>query len=252
MDLGLKDKVALVTGATQGLGLAIAAGFVAEGAKVVLVSRSPEKGRVAVESLKKAGGDCVYVQADVAKATDVERLVASTLDRYGRLDCTVNNAAIEAQRPFIDWTEEEWDETIDINLKGVWLCMKYSIKQMLKQGAGSIVNVSSIAGVRGFPLHAPYVASKHGVLGLTRSASMEYAKQGIRVNTVCPGIFMTPMLEKGFVDNPENSNLAASLTQMGRIGRPEELASAVLWLCSEQASFTTGITIAVDGGWTQH
>jgi NAD(P)-dependent dehydrogenase (short-subunit alcohol dehydrogenase family) len=252
MDLEFAGKVALITGGSSGIGKATAIAFSRAGAKVVIAARTMDKGAEVAAEINNTDGDCLFVKTDVSSASDVENLIDQTIRRYGRIDCAVNNAAIEGQKQFLDWTEAEWDETIDINLKGVWLCMKGEIPHMLKQGGGAIVNISSVAGLIGFPLHGPYVAAKHGVLGLTKSASMEFAKQGVRVNTVCPGVILTPMLEKGFIDNKENATLAANMTPMARFGRPEELAAAVLWLCSDQSTFTTGITLSVDGGWTQH
>ncbi len=252
MELGLKNKVAVVTGGNSGIGRATALAFAREGAKVVVAARNEQKGVETIEAIRAQGGEAVFVQVDVSRSADVERMVATAVDRFGGLDCAVNNAAIEGQKGFLDWTEAEWDETVDINLKGVWLCMQREITAMLTRGGGTIVNISSVAGLIGFPMHAPYVAAKHGVLGLTKTASLEFASRGVRVNTVCPGTILTPMLEQGFANNPENAQLAVNMTPMGRLGRPEELAAAAVWLCSAQASFVTGVTLSVDGGWSQH
>lgn len=251
MRLDLEGKVALVTGGTVGIGKATAVAFAEAGAKVVITGRRAEKAPEALEAIAKAGGEGAYIQADVSKAGDVAALFKGAIARFGRLDCAVNNAAIEAQKKFLDWDESEWDEMVGINLKGVWLCMKSEISHMLERG-GAIVNVSSVAGLLGFPLHAPYVAAKHGVLGLTRSAATEFAAQRIRVNTICPGAIATPMLEKGFAEDPANAALAVSMNPMGRVGQPEELAHAAVWLCSDFASYVTGATLSVDGGWSQH
>jgi len=253
MDFGFRNKVALVTGGNSGIGRAIALGFAGEGAKIVIAGRSETKGADTVTAIKDRGGEAIFVKTDVSKAREVEALIERTLATYGRLDCAVNNAGIEeTQKGFLDWTEEEWTRTHDVNLKGVWLCMKAEIPPMLKQGAGAIVNVSSVAGLLGFPMLGPYVASKHGVLGLTKSASIEFAQQGIRVNSVCPGTIVTEMQLQAFANRPDLAQKVMSLTPMGRGGKVEECVGAVLYLCSEAAGFTSGITISVDGGWSQH
>lgn len=253
MDLGLKDKIALVTGGNSGIGRAIAQALAYEGAKVVIGARNITKGEDVVSQIQAAGGECTFVRTDVSRATDVDRLVQETIDRYGRLDCAVNNAGIEdVQKGFLEWSEEEFDQTIAINLKGIWLSMRYEIPHMLAQGAGSIVNISSVAGLVGFPKLGPYVASKHGILGLTRSASIEFAASGVRVNTVCPGTIVTQMQEQAFANNPDLAEKVLSLTPMGRGGQPQECVGAVLWLCSDQSTFTSGIAVSVDGGWSQH
>lgn len=252
MHLGLNGKVALVTGGNSGIGRSIAIGFAREGVKVVIAARNVEKGEETVELIRREGGDCLFVKTDVSRRDEVEVLARRIVETYGGLDCAVNNAAIEGQKGFLDWSEDEWDATVDINLKGVWLCMRSEIPLMLARGGGAIVNIASVAGLIGFPMHAPYVAAKHGVLGLTKTAAVEFSRQGIRVNTVCPGTILTPMLEQGFANNPENAQMAVNLTPMGRVGQPEELASAAIWLCSRAASFVTGVTLSVDGGWSQH
>jgi NAD(P)-dependent dehydrogenase (short-subunit alcohol dehydrogenase family) len=252
MEFALRGKVALVTGGNSGIGRSVAIAFARAGAKVVIAARGVEKGEETVALIRNEGGECRFVRTDVSKRAEVEALADRIVDTFGRLDCAVNNAAIEGQKPFLDWTEDEWDATIDTNLKGVWLCMRSEIPQMLKVGGGAIVNISSVAGLIGFPLHAPYVAAKHGVHGLTKTAAVEFARQGIRVNTICPGTIQTPMLDQGFANNPENAQMAVNLTPMGRVGQPAELAAAAVWLCSAQASFITGVTLSVDGGWSQH
>lgn len=247
-----QDKVAIVTGGNSGIGLAIATLLAERGAKVVIAARNEKNGTEAERAIQQQGGDCLFVRTDVSQAGDVERLVATTIDHFGHLNYAVNNAAIEGQKGFLEWTEQEWDDTININLKGVWLCMKNQIPEMLKAGGGAIVNISSVAGLMGFPMHTPYVAAKHGVHGLTKTASLEFASRGIRVNTVCPGTILTPMLEQGFANNPDNAQIAINYTPMGRVGQPMELAEAALWLCSDKSSFVTGATLSVDGGWSQH
>jgi NAD(P)-dependent dehydrogenase (short-subunit alcohol dehydrogenase family) len=196
------------------------------------------------------GAKAIFVACDVSKASDVENLVRKTVETFGRVDYAFNNAGVEGTpAPTAECAEANWTRTIDINLKGVWLCMKAEIPQMLKQGGGSIVNCSSIAGLIGFPGIPAYVASKHGVLGLTKTAALEYAKQGIRVNAVCPGVIQTPMIDR-FTrgDSKAYAQLAAG-EPVARVGRPEEIAEAVLWLCSEKSSFVTGHPLVADGGW---
>ncbi|MEW6300216.1 MAG: SDR family oxidoreductase [Thermodesulfobacteriota bacterium] len=244
-------KVALVTGGGSGIGRAAALAFAREGAKVVVSDVVIDGGEETVRLIKAAGGQAVFVKADVARPAEVDALIARVVDTYGRLDCAFNNAGIEGtMAQTADCSEENWDRTIAINLKGVWLCLKAEIPQMLKQGGGAIVNTASVAGVVGFAGLPAYVASKHGVVGLTKSAALEYAKQGIRVNAVCPGVIRTPMVERLFRDNPAAGETIAAMEPVGRMGTPEEIAGAVVWLCSDAASFVTGLAMAVDGGLT--
>lgn len=245
-----EGKVALVTGGSAGMGQATAIAFAEAGARVVIADLEPAEETAA--RIRKFGGECLFVRTDVSRSDEVKALVQKTMETYGRLDCAVNNAAIETQKDFLDFTEADWDRTIDVNLKGVWLCMMNELPPMLAQGGGAIVNIASVAGLIGFPMHGPYVASKHGVVGLSKAASLEFARRGVRVNTVCPGTIDTPMLAKANVRNPENTNMAIAMTPIGRLGRSEEVAAASLWLCSGKASFVTGITMSVDGGWSQH
>ena len=245
----LDNKIALVTGAGSGIGRATALVFAREGAKVVVSDIVVEGGQETVQQIEAAGGEAIFVKADVSQAADVETLVAKTVETYGRLDCAFNNAGIEGGvKPTIDCTEEEFDRTIAVNLTGVWLCMKYEIQQMLSQGGGTIVNTASAAGLVGFPGLPDYVASKHGVLGLTKTAALEYAKSGIRVNAVCPGVIQTPMVERGAQLSPGFDELAVAMEPVGRFGQPAEVGEAVVWLCSDAASFVTGIPMQVDGG----
>ena len=242
-------KVALVTGGGSGIGRATALVFAREGAKVVVADIVVAGGEETVRLIKAAGGEAGFIKADVSKAAEVEALVKKTVETHGRLDCAFNNAGIEgevAQTP--NCTEENWDRTIAINLKGVWLCLKYEIPQMLKQGGGAIVNTASVAGLVGFQGIPAYVASKHGVAGLTKTAALEYAKAGIRVNAVCPGVIHTPMVERAFRASPQMAEAAIAMEPVGRLGKPEEIAEAVVWLCSDAASFVTGLPMAVDGG----
>jgi len=244
-----EGKVVLVTGAGSGIGRATALVFAREGARVVVSDIVVEGGQETVQQIEAAGGEAIFVKADVSKAADVEALVTQTVETYGRLDCAFNNAGIEGGvKPTIDCTEEEFDRTIAVNLTGVWLCMKYEIQQMLSQGGGAIVNTASAAGLVGFPGLPDYVASKHGVVGLTKTAALEYAKSGIRVNAVCPGVIQTPMVERGAQLSPGFDELAVSMEPVGRFGQPAEVGEAVVWLCSDAASFVTGIPMQVDGG----
>lgn len=243
----LEDKVALVTGASSGIGRATALAFVREGAKVVVVDVNVEGGEQTVRLIKEAGGDAFFVKCDVSKAVDVETMLKKTVDRYDRLDCAFNNAGIVVMKSTVGCTEEEWDRIIDVNLKGVWLCMKYEIPQMLKQGNGAIVNTSSAAALKTTAGHSPYTTSKIGVITLTKIAALECASAGIRVNTVLPGAIRTPMLEP-FLSNKQFEDFMLNWIPQKRIGKTEDIAEAVLWLCSDLASFVTGVALPVDGG----
>lgn len=246
----LKSKVVLVTGGSTGIGRASALAFYREGAKVVVADVNVEEGNNTIHLIRENGGDAVFWEADISKAQTVETLVDKIADQYGRLDCALNNAGVVgAQGLTADCTEENWDHIIGVNLKGTWLCMKYEIRQMLKQGSGSIVNVSSVTGSVGYPTLPAYVTSKHGIVGLTKVSALEYAKSGIRINAVCPGYVRTPMLEgvfNGWSDEVET--MISQHEPVGRVGKPEEIAEAVLWLSSDAASFVTGHAMAVDGG----
>jgi len=245
----VNGKIALVTGGGSGIGRATALAFAREGAKVVIADVVVSGGEETVRLIKAAGGEAVFIKADVSKAADVEALIKKTVDTYGRLDCAFNNAGIEGEMATtVDCTEENWDRTVAIDLKGVWLCLKYEIPQMLKQGGGAIVNTASVAGLVGFSGLPAYVAAKHGVNGLTKTAALEYAKAGIRVNAVCPGVIKTPMVDRLFSSQPHAGEAIAALEPVGRLGKPEEIGEAVVWLCSDAASFVTGLPMAVDGG----
>lgn len=245
------QKVAIITGASSGIGKATAFAFAEEEVAVVLADVQPEGEAIAAEIRAQYGVPAIFLRTDVSKSEDVKRLVASTLETFGRLDYAFNNAGIEGiPADTAECTEENWQRTIDINLKGVWLCMKYEIPAMLREGKGAIVNCSSIAGLSGFPSIPAYVASKHGVLGLTQTAALEYAKQGIRVNAVCPGVIQTPMIDRFAGPSAEAKAALVAGEPIGRMGKPQEVADAVTWLCSDRASFVTGTSLAVDGGWT--
>ena len=245
----LQDKVAIITGGTSGIGRDTAVLFAQHGAKVVVAGRRQAEGEETIKQVRAAGGDGFFVKTDVAKAGDVEALIKKTVEKFGRVDTAFNNAGIEgAWVPLTEQTEADWDNLIDINLKGVWLCLKHEIQQMLKQGkGGTIVNMSSVAGLMGAAGAGPYCASKHGVIGLTRAAALECAHQKIRVNAVCPAVIETPMGERLF-GAPEAKQWALSKHPIGRFGKPMEVAEAVLWLCSEKSSFMTGHYIVLDGG----
>jgi NAD(P)-dependent dehydrogenase (short-subunit alcohol dehydrogenase family) len=245
----LKGKVALVTGGTTGIGRDTAVLFAKEGAKVVVSGRREAEGKETLELIRAAGGDGLFVQGDVSKAADVEDLIKKTVAKFGRLDVAFNNAGIEGKWvPITEQSEEDWDRTIDINLKGTWLCLKYEIRQMLKQGGGgAIVNMASVAGLMGNATAATYCASKHGVMGLTKAAALETAVNGIRVNVVCPAVIETPMADRAFAD-PVVNKWVLGMHAIGRFGRPMEIAEGVLWMCSERASFMTGQSLVLDGG----
>jgi len=246
-----KGKVALITGGASGIGRAAALSFARAGAKIVIGDMTLETGEETVGMIKQSGGEAVFLKADVSKAKEVENLINTAVENYGRLDCACNNAGIEGDTiSLVDCSEENWDLTLNINLKGIWLCLKYEIPQMLKQSAGAIVNISSAMGLVAHEHIAPYVASKHGVIGLTKAAALEYAGTGIRVNAVCPGNTQTPIIERVIQDHPEIAEALKANTPGGRFARPEEIANAVLWLCSDAASYVTGHAMVVDGGFT--
>ena len=249
MEKIFQDKVAIVTGGSFGIGRAAAIAFAKRGAKVVIAD-CVEDGET-MNIIKSFNGKAVFIKCDVSLDKDVKNLIDITVSQFGRLDFAFNNAGVEGHSaPTHECTIENWDRTIGINLKGVWLCMKYEIVQMLKQGKGAIVNNASIAGLVGFQNIPAYVASKHGVIGLTKNAALEYAKLGIRVNVVCPGVIKTPMIDRFTGKSKEVEKQFESTEPVGRMGQPEEVAEAVVWLCSDAASFITGDAIPVDGGWT--
>jgi NAD(P)-dependent dehydrogenase (short-subunit alcohol dehydrogenase family) len=249
MTTELEGKVGLVTGGTSGIGRDTAILFAKAGAKVVVAGRRELEGMETIELVRAAGGDGLFVKADVSKAAEVDTLIQKAVERFGRLDIAFNNAGIEGVWvPITKQSEEDWDRTIAINLKGVWLCLKYEIRQMLKQGGGgAIVNMASIVGLIGSAGAAAYSASKHGVIGLTKTAALENARSGIRINTVCPAVIETPMAKRIF-GAPAAHRYVLGCHPIGRFGRPAEIAEAVVWMCSERASFMTGQNLVLDGG----
>jgi NAD(P)-dependent dehydrogenase (short-subunit alcohol dehydrogenase family) len=245
----LAGKVALVTGGGSGIGQAAVRLFAREGAKVVVADVQVIAGVETVEQLKQAGGEGIFVQCDVSKSTEVEVLINKCVETYGQLDCAFNNAGVLGEMAkTADCTEENYDHLMAINLKGVWLCMKYEIRQMLKQQSGVIVNTASNAGMQGQPELPVYGATKAGIVQLTKTAALEYIQSGLRINCVNPSLIWTPMVERQTASNPELAQKLAAEQKIGRIGKPEEIAEAVIWLCSDAASFVTGHPMNVDGG----
>jgi len=247
----VNGKIVLVTGGGSGIGRATSLALVREGAKVMIADYNAKGGEETVKMIKEKGGEASFMHADVSVTKQVEAMIQKTVEVYGRIDGAHNNAGIEGRTAdTINCTEETFDRTIAINLKAVWLCMKYEIPQMLKQGGGAIVNTASIAGLLGFNGLPAYVASKHGVVGLTRTAALEYATKNIRVNCVCPGVINTPMVERLIDSSPDYGKTELeAMEPVGRMGKPEEIAEAVVWLLSDAASFVTGHPMVVDGGW---
>ena len=251
MNISFENKVALVTGAGSGLGLATAKAFAQSGASVVLADTNERAAQLAAEELSAQGHKVLAIRCDVADDTQVERMVEQTVNAFGRLDVAYNNAGVQNNvAEAADSTPEDFDRVISINLRGVWNCMRFELRQMLKQEGGAIVNCSSIGGLVAGSKRGTYQASKHGVLGLTKSSALDYAARGIRINAVCPGIIHTPMLNTMMATQADALNAMLREVPIGRLGRPEEIASAVLWLCSSAASFMIGHALVVDGGYT--
>ena len=246
----LKGKIALVTGGSSGIGRVAAQLFCREGAKVAIADINVEGGEETVRRISEAGGEAIFIRTDISKSDEVEALINKIIESYSQLDCALNNAAIfEGLSLLTDHTEETWDRHLAINLKGTWLCMKYEILQMLKQGSGAIVNMSSVPGAMvGARFASAYMASKAGIMSLTKGAALEYAEYGLRVNVLCLSHTRSPLLEKMFELNPELEGDWVMQVPMGRLSAPEEAAEAALWLCSDASSFVTGTVLPVDGG----
>jgi len=249
MEKIFENKVALITGGSFGIGRATAIAFAQRGAKVVIADWIEDNENETLKQVKATGSEGIFVQCDVSKINDVKALIDKCITTYNRLDYAFNNAGIEGIQAIThECTEENWDKTINVNLKGIWLCMKMEIDQMLKSGVGTIVNCSSVAGLVGFERLPAYVASKHAIIGLTKTAGLEYATKGIRVNAVCPGVIHTAMIDRLTGKDKEAEKQFTALEPLGRMGSPEEVAEAVVWLCSDASSFVTGIALPVDGG----
>lgn len=249
MKKDFEGKVAIVTGGAYGIGRATALAFAKRGAKVVLVDVDEKRGKETERLIKEEGGEGLFLKSDVSKEEEVKNFIETAVKIYGKIDCAFNNAGIHGEfLPFSDFSEERWNEILNINLKGVWLCMKHEIREMEKKGGGVIVNTSSVAGIKGVPSNPAYPASKHGVVGLTKAAAIEFAKKHIRINCICPGPIRTGMYETLYSSSPEIVERMIEKVPMGRLGEPEEVASVVLFLCSEEASYITGAILPVDGG----
>lgn len=249
---GIEGKIALVTGASAGIGRAVALAFAEYGAKVALCSRREAEGEETARLVREQGGEAMFMAADVADGAQVEALVRATVAHFGRLDFAVNNAGVLSEiSPVAESSEENWDRVIGVNLKGVWLCMKYEIQQMLQQGQGGvIVNMASAGGLVAMAGIAPYIASKHGVLGLTKSAALEYTKQGIRINAICPAGIATEMIENAFPSNTPARAAYEGMHPIGRLGTLDEISHATVWLCSDYMGYMTGASLVIDGGVT--
>jgi len=245
------DKVVLITGAGNGIGRTTALAFAQQGASVVVADMSRSAGEETTALITQAGGTASFILCDVTKDQDVQSMVAGTLEIYGKLDIAFNNAGIEIESSKLaDGDEATYDKIMDVNVKGVWRCMKYQIPALLKQSTSAIVNTASIAGLGAAPKMSIYSASKHAVIGLTKSAAVEYGKKGLRVNAICPAVIDTEMFKRATENDPQKEQYVKSLHPVGRIGQPEEVAASVLYLCSDLAGFTTGVALPIDGGAT--
>lgn len=251
MSMTFSGKVALVTGGAAGIGRSTALAFAAEGLQVVVSDLDAAGGEGTVQAIRDAGGEAIFVRCDVTRDAEVQALMEQVVATYGRLDYAFNNAGIEIEKgKLAEGSEAEFDAIMGVNVKGVWLCLKYQLPLLLAQGGGAIVNTASVAGLGAAPKMSIYAASKHAVIGLTKSAAIEYAKKKIRVNAVCPAVIDTDMFRRAAETDPKKAEFVASMHPVGRIGKPEEVAAAVLYLCSDAAGFTTGQALAVDGGST--
>ncbi len=251
MAFDFTDKAVLVTGAGGGIGQATALAFAKAGARLMLSDVNEPSGQETLALVRAAGAEAHFKQADVSQESPVAALVAATVAAFGRLDCAFNNAGIEIEHTRITECDEQvFDRIMAVNVKGVWLCLKHELRQMAAQGHGAIVNTASVAGLGGAPRLVAYSGSKHAVIGLTKSTAADFAKQGIRVNAVCPGVIQTPMFQRWVDADPGMATRAAAMHPMARVGEAKEVAAAVLWLCSDEASFVTGLAHTVDGGFT--
>lgn len=247
----LQGKTALITGGAGGIGRATALAFAAEGAKVAVADIQAAAAQAVADEVRAAGGDAIGIGVDVSRSDQVAAMVKQVVTHYGRLDLAFNNAAIDIEHePLAKCTEEMFDRLMAVNVKGVWLCMKYEIEQMLAQGGGAIVNTSSIGGLSGAPRQPIYGGTKHAVIGLTKAAALEYGRKGIRVNAVCPGVIRTEMMERAIARDPRRSGHIDRIHPIGRVGEAEEIARVVVFLCSDDATFVLGQSLAVDGGYT--
>jgi NAD(P)-dependent dehydrogenase (short-subunit alcohol dehydrogenase family) len=253
----LEGKVVLVTGGGSGIGRASSLRFAREGAKVIIADIAVGGGKETVKMIEEAGGQAFFIKADVSVAAEVEVLIHKAVETYGRLDCAHNNAGgsraptLPRSGPTVltaDLTEEAWDYLLNNNLRSTWLCMKYEIPQMIRQGGGAIVNTSSVAGLKGSTKTSAYGAAKHGIIGLTKTSALEYGRSGIRINAVCPGPILTPSQKHRFDADPQAEKRYIDRTALAKWGTPEDVAEAVVWLCSDAATFVTGIAMPVDGG----
>lgn len=251
MATDLAGKISLITGAGSGIGRETALTFARSGAQLIISDIDQNKGEETLDLINKAGGKVEFVAANVTIKTEVNQLIAHVQKSYGKLDCAVNNAGVEGMYGlFHEWSDEALEQVLEVNVKGVWWCMQAQLQLMLQQGGGSIVNVASVAGLVGSPLMSGYAASKHAVIGLTKTVAAEYGRYNIRVNAVCPGIIQTSMFERAVKDNPKLHKLMIKGNPCKRVGKPEEVAESIAWLSSDSAPFITGTTLAIDGGLT--
>ena len=248
----LENKVVFITGGASGIGLACALASAKEGAQIAIADFNEEEGIKALYEIQKLAKESIFIPLDVTKADDCEKAVKNVIAHFGRLDVACNNAGIGGTAALTgDYTIEDWNKVMNVNLHGVWYCMKYELQRMQEQGGGSIINMSSILGHVGFATACAYTTAKHGLIGLTQTAAIEYGTMGIRINCICPGFIETPLLKNaGLLDNPEAYNMLKSLHPMKRLGKPDEIANAFIWLASDDSSFVTGSSLLVDGGYT--
>ncbi|TMU54600.1 glucose 1-dehydrogenase [Flagellimonas algicola] len=249
MNMDFKNKVVLITGTSSGIGKGAALEFAQKGAKVVLASRNKERNLELLREIESLGTEAIFIPTDMSKSKDIQDMVTETMKTFGRLDIAVNNAGVEGTPGVkaMDYEEDVWDQVLDVNLKSVWLCMKHQLRAMLSNGGGNIINISSLAGLKGGGAGVAYHASKFGVVGITQAVALEYAEDNIRVNAICPAVIETPMAQRAF-DEPEKRKAAIAMHPVGRFGKVQEVVSAILWLASPSSGFVTGTSIPVDGG----